>query len=438
MVEITEVLKGSLAHKAGISAGDRLVSINSHDICDVLDYRFYLCEKRLELALEKPWGERYLAKIKKDEYDDIGLEFETFLMDSQKSCSNKCIFCFIDQNPHGMRDGIYFKDDDTRLAFLFGNYVTLTNVKDEELHRLCKMHISPINVSVQATDPDLRRMMLSNRFADRILDQMQILYDGGLNMNAQIVLCRGVNDGKQLERTLSDLERFIPRLVSISVVPVGLTKHRRGLYPLEPFSKEDALSVLEITDKWGAHFLEKYGSRTVFASDEFYLKAERAIPDEEYYEDYPQLENGVGMIRSMQDEVLSEIEWLREESEGFSVSRKVSVATGFASAEHMRFLVEKIREVWYNIDCKVYPIRNDFYGESVTVSGLVVGQDIIAQLKGQDIGDVLFVPRCALRHEGDAFLDDVTLEQMEKELGVKVIPTESNTDFLYKVIGREE
>ncbi len=438
MVEITEVLKGSHAEKAGIVKGDKLVLINSHEIRDVLDYRFYLYEKKLELELCRASGESYRVKIKKDEYDDIGLEFETFLMDRQQSCTNKCIFCFIDQNPHGMREGIYFKDDDTRLAFLFGNYVTLTNVKDEELYRLCKMHISPINVSVQATDPDLRRMMLSNRFADRILDQMQVLYDGGLEMNAQIVLCRGINDGKQLERTLSDLERFIPRLVSISVVPVGLTRHRNGLYPLEPFTKDDACEVLDTLDRWGEYFLEKYGRRTVFASDEFYLKAERPLPAEEFYEEYPQLENGVGMIRSMQDEVLSEIEFLKEECEDFSAPLKASIATGALAEEHIRFLVENIQKVWYNIDCKVYAIRNDFYGESVTVSGLIVGRDIIAQLKGKPLGDILFVPRCALRHEGDAFLDDVSLEEVEKELGVRVVPTESNTDFLYKIIKREE
>ncbi len=434
MVEITEVLKGSHSAKAGIVKGDKLVSINSHEIRDVLDYRFYLYEKKLTLELEKPSGERCVVKIKKDEYDDIGLEFETFLMDRQQSCTNKCIFCFIDQNPHGMREGIYFKDDDTRLAFLFGNYVTLTNVKDEELYRLCEMHISPINVSVQATNPDLRRMMLSNRFAGRILDQMQILYDGGLNMNAQIVLCQGVNDGAELERSLSDLERFIPRLVSISVVPVGLTRYRNGLYPLREFTKEEALEVLELIDRWGEYFYKKYGSRTVFASDEFYLKAGREIPEEEFYEDYPQLENGVGMIRSMQSEVLSELEFLKDEERDFSLRRTVSVATGVSAAEHMRFLVEKIREVWYNIDCKIYPIRNDFYGESVTVSGLIVGRDIIAQLKDKELGDTLFIPRCALRHEGDAFLDGVTLDELEKELNVKVVPTESNTDFLYKII----
>ncbi len=438
MVEIKSVLKGSIADRAGVVAGENLVSLNSHPIRDILDYRFYLCEKKIELEIVDGSGKKRLVKIKKDEYDDIGLEFETFLMDKQQRCANKCIFCFIDQNPHGMREGIYFKDDDTRLAFLFGNYVTLTNVKDEELHRLCKMHISPVNVSVQATDPELRCMMLGNRFAGRILDQMQILYDGNITMNAQIVLLKGINDGKQLERSLSDLERFMPRLASVSVVPVGLTRHRNGLYPLEPFTKEDALGVIEIIDKFGEKFNQKYSNRIVFASDEFYLKAELEVPSKEYYEDYPQLENGVGMIRSMREDVITEIEFLKEEEVDFSKKRSVSVVTGLAACEHISFLVEKIKKVWYNIECNVYPIRNDFYGESVTVSGLIVGQDIINQLKGKNLGDTLFIPRCALRHEKDVFLDDTSIETLEKELGVKVIPTESNEDFLYKLIGKEE
>ena len=438
MVQITGVEKGSHAYRAGIVSGDTLVSINAHPIRDVLDFRFYVYEKKIELELQRENGEKYTVKIKKDEYDDIGLEFETFLMDKQQRCSNKCIFCFIDQNPHGMREGIYFKDDDTRLSFLFGNYVTLTNVPDEELKRLCDMHISPVNVSVQVTDPERRRMMLGNRFAGRLLEQMQILYDGGLELNAQIVLCRGVNDGEWLDKSISDLERFIPQLTSIAVVPVGLTKYRNGLYPLEPFDRGSAEEVVRQLEAWGEKFLEKYGARTVFASDEFYLKAGREIPDEDFYEGYPQLENGVGMIRSMQSDVLSEIDFIKEDESDFSVEKRVSVATGVAADEHIRFLVEKIREVWYNIECDVHVIRNDFYGENVTVSGLLTGEDMISQLKGKNLGTTLFIPRCALRHEGDLFLDGVSLEDMEKELGVKVIPTDSDTDFLYRIIESEE
>lgn len=432
MVRITEVERGSYAEKSGIVAGDSLVAINSHPIRDVLDFRFYMCEKKLELELERD-GKSYTVKIKKDEYDDIGLGFETFLMDKQQRCSNKCIFCFIDQNPHGMREGIYFKDDDTRLSFLFGNYVTLTNVPDSELHRLCEMHISPVNISVQVTDPELRCMMLGNRFAGKLLDQMQILYDGGLELNAQIVLCRGVNDGRYLEKTLSDLERFIPRLTSIAIVPVGLTRYRNGLYPLEPFDKDSALEVINTVNSWGEKFLEKYGVRTVFVSDEFYLKAGVEIPDGEFYEGYPQLENGVGMIRSMQEDVLDEIDFIKEDGANFETSRKISVATGVAAGEHIRFLVEKIQKLWYNIECNVYVIKNNFYGENVTVSGLLTGGDIIEQLRGKDLGTHLYIPRCALRHEGDLFLDGVSLEDMERELKVTVVPTDSDTDFLYKI-----
>ncbi len=434
MVEIKSVIPHSIADKKKIKAGETLVSINSHSIRDVLDYRFYMYEKNLVLTLLTDGVEREV-KIKKDQYDDIGLEFETFLMDKQENCHNKCIFCFIDQNPHGMREGVYFKDDDTRLAFLFGNYVTLTNVKDEELDRLVKMHISPINISVQATNPELREKMLSNRFAGRLLEQMKRLADGNLDLNAQIVLCKGVNDKEELTRSLYDLSEFVPNLKSISVVPVGLTRYRNGLYPLEPFTKEECIEVIKQVEEIASEFYSKFGSRLVFLSDEFYIKAGLEIPDSDYYEGYPQLENGVGMIRSMSDDIDSEIEFLRESGEvPFDIPRSVSIATGRASFDFISSVVEKITKIWYNIDCKVYPIRNDFYGENVTVSGLLTGQDIIKQLKGQKLGDVLLVPRNALRHEGDKFLDDVTLEELEDALGVKVLPTREGEEFLYGII----
>lgn len=430
MIEIKSVIPHSLADKKGVRAGEKLDKINGNSIRDILDYRFYICEKTVTLTLDTRE-----VTIKKDEYDDIGLEFETYLMDKQESCRNKCIFCFIDQNPHGMRESIYFKDDDTRLAFLFGNYVTLTNVPDTELERLIKMHISPINVSVQATNPDLRRMMLGNRFAGRVLEQMQILADGGIDLNAQIVLCKGVNDGEELERSLRDLSRFVPRLKSISVVPVGLTKHRRGLYPLEPFTPEDCEKVIDEVERIGEEFLKKYGTRLVFASDEFYIKAKRELPSPEFYEGYPQLENGVGMIASMVDDIDAELEFLTDENIDNTIPRRVSVATGKAAFETISSQVEKIRNIWYNVDCKVYAIRNDFYGENVTVSGLLTGQDIIAQLRGQDLGDELLIPQNALRHGTEDFLDGVTVTEMEKELGVKVTPTAEGSDFLHAVIG---
>lgn len=430
MVEIKGVTKGSVADKKGIKAGDKLIAINSHPIRDVLDYRFYMCEKNVTLTLAS--GE---VKIKKGEYDDLGLEFETYLMDSQKSCHNKCIFCFIDQNPKGMREGIYFKDDDTRLSFLFGNYVTLTNVGDEELDRLVKMHISPINISVQTTNPELRCRMLSNRFAGKILEQMKRLADGGLDLNAQIVLCKGINDKAELERTLRDLEAFVPSLKSISIVPVGISKHREGLYPLEPFTKEDCIGIVENAGKIGDEFYKKYGTRLVFLADEFYVKAELPVPPVDYYEDFPQLENGVGMIRTMSDDIDDEIEWLLESHEiPFDKKRSVSVVTGKASFDFISGIVEKIKKIWYNIDCNVYCIRNDFYGENVTVSGLLTGGDIISQLKGCDLGDEVLIPRNALRHEGDKFLDDVTLEELEKELSVKVFPAKEGCEFLYGII----
>ena len=434
MVEIKSVTPHSISDKKGIKAGERLVSINAHNIRDVLDYRFYMYEKSLVLLIENEKGTREI-KIKKGEYDDLGLEFDTFLMDKKQTCQNKCIFCFIDQNPHSMREGIYFKDDDTRLAFLFGNYVTLTNVKDDELDRLIKMHISPINVSVQATNPELRKMMLGNRFADRLLDQMKKLADGGLDLNAQIVLCKGVNDKDELKRSLYDLSQFVPKLKSISVVPVGLTRYRNGLYPLEPFTKEDSIEVIREVEEIANDFYSKFGSRLVFLSDEFYIKAELPIPDTDYYEGYPQLENGVGMIRSMSDEIDDEIAYLKDSLEiPFDTCRRVSIATGVASFDFITSIVEKITKIWYNVDCKVYKIKNNFYGENVTVSGLLTGQDIISQLKGKDLGDLLLIPRNALRHEGDKFLDDITLQELEEALGVKAIPTKEDTEFLYSII----
>ncbi len=429
MIEIKSVVPGSYADKKGIRAGEKLVAINSNPIRDILDYRFYICDRTVSITLDTRE-----VKIKKDEYDDIGLEFETYLMDKQESCRNKCIFCFIDQNPHGMRESIYFKDDDTRLAFLFGNYVTLTNVPDSELERLIKMHISPVNVSVQATNPELRCMMLNNRFAGRVLEQMQLLADGGIDLNAQIVLCKNVNDGKELERSLYDLEKLVPKLKSVSVVPVGLTKYRKGLYPLEPFDAEDCAKVIDTIEEIGEKFLKKYGTRLVFASDEFYLKANRPLPSPEFYEGFPQLENGVGMITSMVDDIDAEIDFITEDEPDTSIEKHISIATGKAAYETIVEQVEKIRKIWYNIDCKVYCIRNDFYGENVTVSGLLTGQDIIAQLKGKELGDTLLIPRNALRHEGDCFLDGVTVEEMEIALGVKVLPTAEGTDFLYGII----
>ena len=434
MVEIKSVVSGSPADKKGIKSGDRLISINAHSIRDVLDYRFYMYEKTLAVLLERD-GDEIEVKIRKDEYDDLGLEFETYLMDKQEGCRNKCIFCFIDQNPHGMREGVYFKDDDTRMAFLFGNYVTLTNVPDTELERLIKMHISPINVSVQATNPELRKMMLGNRFAGRILEQMRILADGGISLNAQIVLCKGVNDREELRRSLYDLEGLFPALKSISVVPVGLTKHRRGLYPLEPFTREDCLEVIGEVERIAEEFYEKHSSRIVFLSDEFYIKAGVDIPSTDNYEGYPQLENGVGMIRSMTDDIDAELDYLRESGEvPFDIKRRVSIATGLASYDFICQTVEKIKKIWYNIECKVYAVKNEFYGENVTVSGLLTGGDIINGLKDKDLGDLLLIPRNALRHEGDRFLDDVELTELQEKLGVRALPTREGEEFLYGII----
>ena len=414
MVKITEVEKGSYAHKAGIKSGDALISVNGNIINDVLDYRFYIMEPSLTLDIERN-GQKMIFTVKKEEYDDIGLEFSTYLMDEKKRCRNNCIFCFIDQNPKGMRETVYFKDDDERLSFLHGNYVTLTNLKESDIERIVKMRISPINISVHTTNPELRTMMMRNRFAGDCLRFIKMLDDGGIAVNAQLVLCKGINDGIELERSLSDLLK-LDNVESIALVPCGLTGHREGLYELESFDKESANAVIDIANRFGEKAIVEKGMRLIYPSDEFFLTANRDIPDEEYYEGYPQLENGVGMIRNDITEFLECLENLKD----LEYNRKITVATGFAASEHLQTLAGYATEKYKNLTVNVKPIRNDFFGGSVTVSGLVTGGDIIAQLKGIDIGEELLIPENMLRAQGDLFLDNVSVEDVENALSTKV------------------
>lgn len=419
MVKIICVEERSLAKKAGIKPLDMLVAINGNEISDVLDYRFYLAERLVTLTLVRDGGE-YSVKIKKGEYDDIGLEFESALMDEKHSCRNGCIFCFIDQNPEGMREPIYFKDDDSRLSFIHGNYITLTNMYDKDIERIIKMRISPVNVSIHTTNPELRVKMMKNKRSGDVLRYLDDFKRAGLSMCGQIVLCKGVNDGEELLRSLRDLSAYYPEMGSVSIVPAGLTKHRDGLYPLTDFTEEEAGEVIDMIDSVANEQLKKYGSRQFFAADEFYLKAKRPLPDSEYYEDYPQIENGVGMLRSFSDEfgmATEDVEYMISSVQG---ERRVTVVTGVAAYPMISDFGKKISELCPKIKVNAVKIINKFFGESITVSGLLTGKDIYEQLSGVELGDELLIPESALRSEDRDFLCGMTLSELQDKLGVKV------------------
>lgn len=425
MVKILAVLPRSIAEKAGVRGGDMLVSINQNEIRDVLDYRFYLTDTNVSVTLLR--GEAsYTVHINKGEYDDIGLSFETPLMDKKHSCTNRCVFCFIDQLPPGMRESLYFKDDDDRLSFLHGNYVTLTNLKDADIDRIIKMHISPVNVSVHTTNPDLRVKMMKNKHAGEVLSYLGRMADAGIALCTQIVLCKGLNDGAELDRTMRDLIQYHPSLRSCAIVPVGLTKYREKLYPLEAFSPEECAAVIEQVNAFGEECLQKFGTRIFYCSDEFYVRAGLPLPEEDYYEDYSQIENGVGMLTSMRSEFDLELDYLDELLSGFRAPRTVSVATGMAAHEHISSLAKELMARVEGLTVNVYPIVNNFFGESVTVAGLLTGGDVIEQLMGKDLGDELLFPAVMLRADGDVFLDDMTPDELSARLGVPVRPSEND------------
>lgn len=426
-VVISGIEKGSIAEKKKIKKGHTLISINKNEIFDVLDYRFYLDSVRLDLSLLDENGKPYSVKIKKPEYEDIGLEFCTYLMDKHQSCKNKCIFCFIDQLPKGMRESLYFKDDDSRLSFLFGNYITLTNITDREVSRIIKMHISPVNISVHTTNGELRKKMMNNRFADRALDILNQFAAHGIKMNCQIVLCKGINDGEELRRTITDLSKLIPAVQSVAIVPVGLTKYREGLYPLELFQKEDAIEVINLVDSMGDGFLREYGNRFCYLADEFYIKAGKEPPEYEYYGDFEQLENGIGLWRSLEDEFMQAL----EEREPSVVERKLSVVTGTLAYPLIRKLCDEAQKKFSGLNVFVYAIKNEFFGENINVAGLVTGGDIIKQVKNKELGEKLLLPSVMLKSDEDVFLDDVTLDQLIQELGV---PVEAKNNDGYELL----
>lgn len=429
---IKDVLPGSIAEELEISVGDKLLAINDQEIEDVFDYHFLANEEYLTVLIEKPDGEQWELEIEKEYEEDLGIEFEQGLMDEYRSCRNKCIFCFIDQMPKDMRETLYFKDDDSRLSFLQGNYVTLTNMSDHDIDRIVRYHLEPINVSFQTTNPELRCKMLHNRFAGEALKKVDRLYEGGITMNGQIVLCKGINDGEELERSIRDLMKYAPQLQSVSVVPVGLSKYRDGLYPLLPFTKEDAKEVLHIIHKWQKKAYEEFGIHFIHGGDEWYILAEEELPEEERYDGYLQLENGVGMLRLL----MNEFEEGYERLNGDERDREVSIATGFLAYPYIQRMADRIMEKYPKSKLHVYGIRNDFFGELITVSGLITGQDLIGQLKGKALGEKLLLPCNMLRIEEQDFLDDVTLQDVKDALQVPVdIVKSSGQDFIDAVLG---
>ena len=435
MVTITDVLPNSRAEKAGIVAGDILVSINKKPINDVLDYRFYLADKSIVLLVIHD-GKQKKHKIRKQEYDDIGLDFETPLMDKKHSCENKCVFCFIDQLPKGMRRSLYFKDDDSRLSFLHGNYITLTNLHDNDIQRIIDMHISPVNVSVHTTNPELRVKMMKNKRSGEVLEYLRRLADAGISLCCQIVLCRGLNDGEELDRTMCDLEALAPAMQSTSIVPAGLTKFRDGLYQLEPFSTEECARIIKQINDFGDMCKYKHGTRLFYPADEFYIKAGLPLPEDSFYEDYAQIQNGVGMITDMRTSIEYELEDIEKYAAAIGRTRTVSIATGFAAEAHIRSVTALITDKFKGLTINVYPIKNNFFGEQITVSGLLTGKDICEQLTGKELGDELLIPSACLRSEGDVLLDDMSPEDISRHLGVPVCAAETDAQsFICSVLG---
>lgn len=431
---VEKVLPGSIAQEMEIEPGDEILEVNGQVIEDVFDYHYLTNEDYVEILVRKPNGEEWELEIDKDFDEDIGIEFVNPLMDEYRSCRNNCIFCFIDQMPKGMRDTLYFKDDDSRLSFLQGNYVTLTNMSDHDIDRVIKYHLSPINISFQTTNPELRCKMLHNRFAGDIFPKVERLYEAGIEMNGQIVLCKNINDKDELDRSIRDLSKYIPCLQSVSVVPVGLSKYRDGLFPLEPFTKEDALETLRIISKWRKELYEQHGIHFIHASDEWYILAGLEIPSEEEYDGYPQLENGVGMLRLLETEVQETL----KKSQGDNRSRKVTIATGMLVQPFIKNCISLIGEKYPNVEVHVQGIVNHFFGEMITVSGLITGQDLIQQLEGQDLGESLLIPCNMLRSGENVFLDDVTVIDVENKLHVKVrVVDEPGKDLVEAVLGED-
>ena len=435
---INKIIPGSIAEELEIEAGDKLISIDNSAIEDVFDYQFLIQDTYIEVLIEKPNGEQWLLEVDKEFDEDLGIEFENGLMDEYRHCHNKCIFCFIDQMPPGMRETLYFKDDDSRLSFLQGNYVTLTNMSEHDIDRITRYHLSPINISFQTMNPELRCKMLNNRFAGDTLKKVDKLYEAGITMNGQIVLCKGVNDGEELEFSIRELTKYLPYLESVSVVPVGLSKYRDGLYPLEPFTKEDAEKVIDTIEAWQKKLYPEHGLHFIHASDEWYILAGREVPEEDRYDGYLQLENGVGMIRLQMEEFRDGMENLANSRKlpDASVQSELSLATGRLAYPYIKKMTEEMSAAFPGLKVHVYEIVNEFFGELITVSGLLTGQDLLKQLKGKELGTRLLLPQNVLRSGEEVFLDDYTKSDLENALQVPInIVKSSGYDFIQTVLG---
>ena len=437
MVKITSVIPHSRAERHGIIAGDILISINSREISDVLDYRFFLTNTKVTLSLSRD-GVPFEVTIAKREYDDIGLDFETPLMDKKHSCQNKCIFCFIDQLPKGMRETLYFKDDDSRLSFLHGNFITMTNLHDKDIDRIIEMHISPVNVSVHTTNPELRVKMMHNKRAGLVLDYLPRLAEAGITLCGQLVLCRGINDGDELERSMRDLYALGDAMESVSIVPAGLTRHRDKLFPLTTYTPEEAAAIIRQVEAFADKCLSECGSRKFFCADELYLKAGLPLPAEDYYEGYAQIENGVGMITSLLTEFEEEMNFLDEYLPDYNSPRTVSVCTGTAAYPTVKAMAARLEAQVEGLTIHVYEIINHFFGESVTVAGLLTGQDMLTQLAGRELGDQLIIPENTLRADEAMFLDDMTPAELSEQLGVSIRMGKNNgAEFIREMLGIE-
>lgn len=440
-VVITQVEKKSLCDKHGVSSRHTLISINDHEIADILDYQFYACEKKLELKLQNEKGKIYSIRLKKkDEYDDIGLGFQTYLMDKKHSCKNKCIFCFVDQLPKGMRESLYFKDDDERLSFFFGNYITLTNLSQRDVERIIEMHISPVKISVHTMNPDLRVTMMKNKNAGESLKIIKILADAGIELNTQLVLCPGINDGEELKYTLSELAKLYPSVKSIAAVPLGLTEHREGLCELKGYTKETAGQTIDIIEEFSNNFFNQYGTRLAFSADEFYIQAGREIPPYDFYEDFSQLENGVGMWALLKQEFYDCL--ANKKLKSLQNPIKITMATGVAAYPLISEIAQKLQEIFQGLTIDVVAIKNDFFGHSITVAGLITGKDLTNQLRGKNLGNALMIPCAMLKgtypqddSADNVFLDDMTLNQAQDILGVKIIPLQNDGyDIITKIL----
>ncbi len=435
MVKITSVDTNSRAMKAGIQANDILVSINGRQINDVLDYRFHLANKQLDICILRG-NEELIFSIVKQEYDDIGLDFETPLMDNKHSCENKCIFCFIDQLPKGLRKSLYFKDDDSRLSFLHGNYITLTNLTEKDIDRIIEMHISPVNVSVHTTNPELRVKMMKNKRSGEVLSYLKKLADAGIHICGQIVLCKGINDGDELQRSMNDLVSYVPALQSVSIVPAGKTKFRDNLFHLESFTPDDCRNVIAQVEKFADECLKKHGTRLFFCADEFYIKAQIPLHDDDYYEGYAQIENGVGMLTSLSTEFGIEEKYIDEYLEKYKGPRKISVVTGVASSKLINDMCVRLTEYIDGLEINVYTVVNNFFGHEITVSGLLTGADIYDQLKDKELYDELILPPNVLRAEGDLFLCGMSLDELAEKLGVKIrLSSNDGAGFISAMLG---